>query len=54
MGKFLWTVVINKIKDKELRKNMKYEVRRGCIDGLRFKPKIEYMDMPNRQADGKK
>lgn len=45
---------INQIKDKELRQKMKHEVKQGCLDGLKFRPKIEYIKMPDRQADGKK
>lgn len=34
---------INKINNKEIRKALKKEVKRGCIDGLRFNPKIDYV-----------
>ena len=34
---------IRKIKDKECRAFIKKEVKRGCQDGLKFNPKIEYI-----------
>lgn len=35
---------INLIKDKETRKYLKKEIKRGIMDGMNFRPEIEYID----------
>lgn len=39
---------INHIEDKELRQRMRHEVKKGCLDGLKFRPKIEYLKIPKK------
>ena len=34
---------INRAANKEYRKILRAEVKRGCIDGLKFRPRIEYV-----------
>lgn len=37
---------IKRMEDKESQKLLRKEIRRGCIDGLKFRPQIEYIS-PN-------
>lgn len=41
---------IKKMKDKEAQKLLKKEIRRGCLDGLKFRPRIEYLDSTDSPA----
>lgn len=45
---------INNIRNQSLRVRMKNDIRRGCLDGLKFKPQVEYLKIPDKQVNKKK